>query len=127
MTATHSRLRHPQSPPFPRQDKVIGMYDDAIRHLGLARHGEPHEQKQNISTVVKILSHLKEASETAPPPGDDGADLPTLYGYMIDRLSISHSGLGIDPINEVNWLLQNLKELSAAPKTPEAPTAPHPS
>jgi len=92
------------------------MYDGAMSHLASARQSAPAQQKESISTVVKILNYLKEASEKTNSPEDDGTDLSALYAYMIDRLSISHSGLGIDPLNEVSWLLRNLRDFSTRPK-----------
>lgn len=116
MASTHPTPRKHLTPSLPKREEIIRMYDGAMSHLARARRSESDEQKRSISSVVKILNHLKEASERTPAPEEDGTDLSALYGYMIDRLSISHSGLGIDPINEVNWLIRNLKELSAAPK-----------
>lgn len=116
MTSTHPRPQPTMPDTLLGHETLIQMYDGAINHLAHARCSGPVEQKQSISSVVKILSHLKEASERAQAPEEDGTDLSALYAYMIDRLSISHSGLDIDPINEVNWLIRNLRELSAAPK-----------
>ncbi|VFQ44729.1 flagellar protein FliS [Desulfoluna butyratoxydans] len=121
MPSTHPLYRTPDlSSPLGREE-LVRMYDDAMDHLTLARCSGAEDQKKNISTVVKILNHLKEAREHAPSQGEDGTDLSALFGYMIDRLSISHSGLGIDPINEVSWLIRNLKELSTPTKKPDRP------
>ncbi|SCY32797.1 flagellar protein FliS [Desulfoluna spongiiphila] len=121
MPSTHPLHSTPESPSPLGRKELIRMYDDAMGHLAHARGSGPGEQKKSISTVVKILNHLKEAGEKAPPHGEDDTDLSALYAYMIDRLSISHSGLGIDPVNEVNWLIRNLKELSAPAQKPERP------
>ena len=106
MTSTHTLTPHET------HEELIHLYDGAMSHLERARSSTPDEQKHCISSVVKILSNLKDREEKKGPPTDDEADRPTLYAYMIDRLSIVHCGLGIDPINEVNWLLQNLKEIT---------------
>ena len=116
MTSTHRRPPTAMPDSIDSHEDLIQMYDGAMNHLAHARCSCPMEQKQSISSVVKILSHLKETSEGAQTPETDGGDLSALYAYMIDRLSIGHSALGIDPINEVNWLIRNLREFSAAPK-----------
>jgi len=121
MPSTHPLPPHFENPSPLGREELIRMYDDAMGHLAHARCSEPGEQKKSISTVVKILNHLKKAGEKAPHHGEDDTDLSTLYAYMIDRLSISHSGLGIDPVNEVNWLIRNLKELSVPIKKQERP------
>lgn len=116
MTAIHP-LPQPSAPdPSRGRDNLVRMYDGAMSHLDSARQSAPDQQKESISTVVKILSNLKEASEKTKSPENDDTDLSALYAYMIDRLSISHSGLGIDPINEVSWLLRNLRDFSTKPK-----------
>jgi len=116
MTAIHP-LPQPSAPTPPHgRDNLVRMYDGAMSHLDSARKSAPAQQKESISTVVKILSNLKEVSEKTKSPEDDGTDLSALYAYMIDRLSISHSGLDIDPINEVSWLLRNLRDFSTRPK-----------
>ncbi|WP_300674432.1 flagellar protein FliS [Desulfoluna sp.] len=118
MTATHPLPQTPRSNAPLIDDGLIALYDDAISHLARARDSRPEDQKQCISTVVKILNHLKESDEKKQAADEDEADFRTLYDYMIDRLSISHSGLGIDPINEVSWLIRTLRELSTTPKRP---------
>ncbi len=114
MTVTRPLPNHATNDSPLKHEELIHMYEGAMAHLAQARCGTPDEQKRYISTVVQILIHMKEKD----PSNEDGTDLPTLYAYMIDRLSIAHCGMGMDPIDEVNWLLQNLKEISRGKKEP---------
>ena len=118
MTVTHPLPNHATNDSPLRDEELIHMYEGAMAHLAQARCSAPDEQKRYISIVVQILIDIKEKDIQRDPSNKDGTDLPTLYAYMIDRLSIAHCGLGMDPIDEVNWLLQNLKEISTGKKEP---------
>ena len=113
MTSTHPI--HPAEPGQRlSQHELIRGIDGAIKHLTQAGNGPRESQNEAISSAVQRLTTLRD--HHIPSEEEDAGDFSTLFDYMIDRLSISHSGLDIDPINEVSWLLRNLRDLLARPK-----------
>ncbi|MCG8473557.1 MAG: flagellar protein FliS [Desulfobacterales bacterium] len=118
MTSTH-----PTPPEDHRglsQDEMIQMIDRAMKYLTRANDSPQEQQVRRISAAVHLLTQIRD--HHTPSDNEDAGDFSTLFDYMVDRLSISHSGLAIDPINEVTWLLKNLRDLLSKPKHSDSPT-----
>jgi flagellin-specific chaperone FliS len=85
---------------------LMSAYDSAREQLGNLREALPQndeaKEKQLTDRLVTSLRKLMTLNVTN--------EISELLSYMIDRLSIRHSAsaLGVHPVDEAIWLLDNL-------------------
>ena len=86
-------------------DHARNHIKDAIDARG---NNETPLAMDHISQAISLINRLRIKTEDAETR-DGEANLSNLFLYMADRLSIKHNTPGINPLDEVNWLLDSLK------------------
>lgn len=106
----HNRSRKRNN--FSTKDTVTrqALCDEARNHIKAAINAKKNNSMapENISKAITIINRLKENSERSDTREGEN-NLANLFTYMVDRLSIKYNTQGIDPLEEVNWLLDSLK------------------
>lgn len=93
---------------------IVMLYDGAIVSLGMAmrhiRAGQIAAKGQSISKAIAIIESGLRASLNKEVGGEIAINLDNLYAYMVNRLIEANLGNKEDLLEEVQRLLQDLRD-----------------
>lgn len=95
-----------------KEQILLMLYDGAVRFVRFARMGiekkSPKIRGENISKIMRILTELDCALDREGG-GELVDNLSDLYRYMMDRLTHANVKNDTEALDEVEWLLTELK------------------
>lgn len=101
------------------------LCDEARIHIKNAISARGNDETpaatDHISQAIALINMLKLKTESAET-GDSEGNLSNLFLYMADRLAIKHNTSGINPLDEVNWLLDSLKYIFRNHRSESSPS-----
>jgi flagellin-specific chaperone FliS len=87
----------------------MSAYDDAKENLKFLKEAiEMNDRARERQYLDRLIASIRRLMSM-----EMSDDIYELYSYMIDRLTIKHSALCIEPAVEVGWLLDSLKSVSS--------------
>jgi flagellar protein FliS len=93
---------------------IVMLYDGAILSLGMAmqhiRAGQTAAKGQSISKAIAIIESGLRASLNKQVGGEIAINLDNLYAYMVKRLIEANLGNDEAMLEEVQRLLQDLRD-----------------